>query len=67
MRTPARRLRLTSFLWRLTVALPVNLAVFRLALRGDVPAILLFGLIGAVAGALLLPAVQPRPTGLDRL
>ena len=55
-----RNTGLRSFLWRLAAALPANLAVFWMVLRGNTPAILLCGVIGAVTGALLLMAMEAR-------
>ena len=55
---------LESFLRKLAVALPANLAVFWLVLQGNTPLILLYAGIGALLGALLLTWVaRPEPCG----
>ena len=61
----ALRPRFTSFLWRLAAALPANLAVFWVVLQGNMPAILLCGVISAVTGALLLMAIEARDPSLQ--
>jgi hypothetical protein len=49
-----------SFLRKLAVALPANLVVFWLVLQGDTPAILLYSVISALLGAVLLMALEGR-------